>query len=147
MINDIEYMNEALKCAQIAADKDEVPIGAVVVNAEGKIIGRGSNRVECAKSQLAHAEIEAIRQATKEVGDWRLDGCTLYVTLEPCKMCMGLIQLSRINRVVYGARSARFGQGDQSTAIYKEVAIEKGVAAEQARELLQTFFQKKRSTK
>jgi tRNA(adenine34) deaminase len=140
-----QFMNEALEYARQAASQQEVPIGAVVVDAQGNIIGRGYNQVEGRKSQLAHAEIEAITQATQAIGDWRLDGCTLYVTLEPCKMCMGLIQLSRLDRVVYGADSPRFGHSDQHPTIYKEVLVEKGVRADEAKQLLQDFFKKRRT--
>lgn len=139
-----DFMNQALELARQAAVENEVPIGAIVVDPQGEIIGRGYNQVEGQKSQLAHAEIAAINQATRALNNWRLDGCRLYVTLEPCKMCMGLIQLSRLDRVTYGADSPRFGHTDPSSTIYKEVAIQKGVNADEARHLLQQFFQKRR---
>ena len=144
MKQDIQFMNQALELARQAAQHNEVPIGAIIVNAQGDIIGRGYNQMQACKSQLAHAEIEAINEATNAIGDWRLDGCTLYVTLEPCRMCMGLIQLSRLDRVAYGADSPRFGHSDQHSTIYKNVAVEKGIQSDQAQQLLKHFFEKVR---
>ena len=97
-------MREALKLAVEAANEGEVPVGCVIADADGNIIGRGQNRRETSKSALAHAELEAIDEACKTRGDWRLDGCSLYVTLEPCAMCAGAIINSRISRVYYGAK-------------------------------------------
>src|SRR5437762_5882487 len=102
---DIFFMQEALAQAQCAADIDEVPIGAILVNSQGEIVGRGYNSVERDCTQRAHAECIAIEQASKKLGDWRLMGHWLYVTLEPCTMCMGLIKLSRLDGIVYGAAS------------------------------------------
>jgi tRNA(adenine34) deaminase len=101
-------MAEALALARAAAAQDEVPVGAVVLH-EGKIIGKGSNRRECDDDPTAHAEIFAIRQAAQQLGDWRLVGCTLVVTLEPCPMCLAASQLARLERIVYGARDAKGG--------------------------------------
>jgi tRNA(adenine34) deaminase len=149
---DIVFMQKALALAQKASMRDEVPIGAVVVNGQGTIIGRGYNQVEQKKCQTAHAEAMAITQATKKVGDWRLDGCFIYVTLEPCSMCMHLIQLSRCAGVVYGASSPLFGyrldNGPQSP-VYKrdDFVVIDNVQAESATFLLQWFFQKKRKKK
>ncbi len=102
-------MRQALKLAQKAAVIDEVPIGALVVNEQGVILGRGYNMVEKLCTQTAHAELRALTQAGKKVGDWRLNGCWLYVTLQPCAMCLNSIKLSRIQGVVYGAESPLFG--------------------------------------
>lgn len=103
-----KYMKEALKQAKKAYALGEVPIGCVIVH-EGKIIGRGYNRRNTDKNTLAHAEITAINKASKVIGDWRLEECTLYVTLEPCPMCAGAILNARIPRVVYGAKDPKAG--------------------------------------
>lgn len=102
------WMHHALQLADIAAKDDEVPIGAVIVKGH-RVIGVGRNRREKEKNALAHAEIEAISEACKTLGSWRLHGCTLYVTLEPCPMCMGAIINARLDRVVYGAKDAKAG--------------------------------------
>ena len=107
---DIKYMKAALKQAEKAIAIGEVPIGAVIVY-EGKIIARGYNRRNTDKTTLAHAEITCIRKACKKIGDWRLEGCTLYCTLEPCQMCAGAIIQSRIDRVVIGTTSPKSGRG------------------------------------
>lgn len=147
---DITYMQEALKLAKRALRYDEVPIGAVVIDADGSIIGRGYNRVEKRKTQVAHAEMIALLQAAQKRGDWRLDGCWLYVTLEPCLMCMGLVRLSRLAGVVFGAPSPLFGfrlDNTADAAVYKRGVfpiVKQGVCEEQAAFLLRQFFQKKR---
>jgi tRNA(adenine34) deaminase len=144
------FMRKALALARKAAERDEVPIGAIVVDASGVIIGRGYNQVETRKSQRAHAEQLAIAQATKKRSDWRLDGCTIYITLEPCAMCMGLIGLSRLEAVVYGARSPLFGyqlDNQLETQLYKKCIkeVRQGIEAEAAAALLKTFFKQKRN--
>lgn len=143
-----DYMRQAMVLAQQAYTHDEVPIGALIVDADGTIIGRGFNRVEQTKSQLAHAELIAIAQATAYRNDWRLDGCTLYVTLEPCSMCFSALQLSRIATVVYGANSPRFGYHLDKIAmggVYKkDIKTYSGVHADQAQELVKQFFKKQR---
>ncbi|HRN78030.1 MAG TPA: nucleoside deaminase [Candidatus Dependentiae bacterium] len=146
---DIVFMQEALQEACSAQKENEVPIGAVVVNAHGEIIGRGYNQVEQKHSQCAHAECIAITHAGNTIGDWRLEGCWLYVTLEPCAMCMGLIRLSRINGVVYGASSPLFGYRLDNAAelsVYNRdlLAIIEGVESEKSEVLLKKFFQQKR---
>ena len=150
-LSDIYYMNEALKEASRAQAQDEVPIGAIVVGPDGMILGRGYNQVESQKTQRAHAEGIALERAAHGRGDWRLDGCTLYVTLEPCHMCMGLIRMSRIERVVYAASSPLFGyrlDKDAGPWVYKnDVQITPGVAAVEAQQLLKLFFQAKRNKK
>ena len=105
---DEKYMKEALKQAKKAYALEETPIGCVIVH-EGKIISRGYNRRNTDKNPLAHAEITAIRKASKKLGDWRLEGCTLYVTLEPCQMCAGAINKSRMDRVVSGCMHPKAG--------------------------------------
>lgn len=144
------FMKKALAQAQKAFDVDEVPIGAIVVDPNGIIIGRGFNQVERKHTQRAHAEQLAIGQACSKRKDWRLDGCTIYVTLEPCVMCMGLIQISRIKEVVYGASSPLFGyqlDNGQPSRLYKKSikAVRQGVQAEQAAALLKQFFKRKRA--
>lgn len=103
-----KWMRRALELAQEAADEGEVPVGAVVVR-DGRVIGAGRNRREQDKNALAHAEIEAIAQACRALGGWRLSGCELYVTLEPCAMCAGALINARIDRVIYGASDPKAG--------------------------------------
>ena len=146
------FMGKALKLAKKAAKRGEVPIGALVVTAYGQIIGQGYNCVEKYKCQNQHAEARAIVQAAKHKADWRLDQCTLYVTLEPCMMCMGLLALSRIERVVYGAQSPLFGfhldKEGLSTLYTRQIKnITEGVLAAESSELLKEFFTQKREKK
>jgi len=147
---DIFFMQEVLRLAQKAFEKDEVPIGALIVDQKGKIIGRGFNCTETKNSQAAHAEIIALQKAGKKIKDWRLEGCWLYVNLEPCAMCMNMAILSRIEGIVFGAQSPLFGfhlDNDLSIGIYKKGApkIVEGVQADQAAQLLKRFFKTKRS--
>ena len=142
---DIKYMKAALKQAEKALAIGEVPIGAVIVE-NGRIIGRGYNRRNTDHTTLAHAEITAIRKANKKVGDWRLEGCTLYVTLEPCQMCAGALVQSRIDRVVIGAPSYKSGCGGtllnilQNEAFNHQVEVVSGLMQEECTEILQRFF-------
>ena len=146
---DEKYMKAALSQAKKAYGKGEVPIGCVIVY-EDKIIGRGYNRRNTDKSTLAHAEIAAIKKAVKVIGDWRLEGCTLYVTLEPCPMCAGAIVQSRIDRCVIGAMSPKSGCAGSILNILDEPAFNHqvetvtGVLADESTELLQKFFQELR---
>ncbi len=146
--SDHHFMNEALALAREAYDHNEVPIGAIIVDAHGSVIGRGFNKVEQEKSQLAHAELRAISQATAHRNDWRLDGCTIYVTLEPCSMCFSAIQLSRIATVVYGADSPRFGYQLDKIAmggVYKkDIKTYSGLGADEAQKLVKQFFKNQR---
>ena len=146
---DTHYMQQALELAQHANDLGEVPIGAVVVSATGEILGQGFNQTETKKCQDCHAEINAIRAACHTIGDWRLEGCIMYVTLEPCLMCFGCIDLSRIERLVYGAESPLFGyhQARESLIhISKHVKnITFGVCKDESEALLKRFFQGKRT--
>ena len=149
---DNAYMREALKLAERAFRANEVPVGSLIVDSEGVIIGRGMNKVEARHSQAAHAECFAIQAAGKKIRDWRLDGCWLYVTLEPCSMCMSLILLSRLAGVVFGASSPLFGfhlDNALSIELYKKGTplIVKGVCQEQSSTLLKRFFQIKRNHK
>ncbi len=141
-------MKKALLQAQLAMRHNEVPIGAVIVDAGGVIIARGYNKIEAKNCQTAHAEIIAIQKACKKIGDWRLNGCWIYVTLEPCLMCIGLIQLSRIEGIVFAALSPLFGSGlsnPKNLPLYaKHLEIERGIGEEKSIQLLQAFFKNKR---
>ena len=139
-----KYMRQALDLARQAAACGEVPVGCVIVR-DGKIIGRGRNRREERQAAWSHAEMEAMAQANRALGTWRLDGCTLYVTLEPCPMCSGAIINSRIRRVVYGAADTKAGCCGSVTDLFAmpfnhHPVVEQGLRAEEAQELLQAFF-------
>lgn len=142
---DKKYMKAALKQAEKAIALGEVPIGAVIVY-DGKIIARGYNRRNTDKTTLAHAEIACIRKACKKIGDWRLEGCTLYCTLEPCQMCAGAIIQSRIDRVVIGTTSPKSGCGGtllnilQNPDFNHQADVLYGVMQEECTEILQRFF-------
>lgn len=142
------YMGLALALAREAAAAGEVPVGAVVVDGDGHVIGRGRNRRE-AKSATAHAEIEAIDEACAARGNWRLDGCTIYVTLEPCPMCAGAILNARIGCVVFGAREPKSGSVGSVIDLFAEnygfaPAVYAGVRAAESAALLREFFEQKR---
>ena len=139
------YMEEALTLAREAAAAGEVPVGCVIADADGKVIGQGRNRRQERPDATAHAEVEAIRQACAALGDWRLNGCTLYVTLEPCPMCAGAILNARIRRVWYGARDAACGACGGVTNLFMESfpnrpALVGGILAEPCRQVLADFF-------
>lgn len=141
-------MAKAVRQAQHAYAQEEVPIGAVLVNPDGAIVARAYNMVEARKTQLAHAELLVLQKAAKKLGDWRLNGYTLYVTLQPCTMCCGALLLSRVSRIVYGAPSDLFGADlDKlcSFGIYKNFSLQSvELLTEKAVDLLQTFFKKQR---
>ena len=139
-----DYMREALSLAREAAQEGEVPVGCVIVK-DSEIIGRGRNRREELQRTSSHAEMEAIAQANERLRSWRLDGCTLYVTLEPCPMCSGAIINSRLKRVVYGARDPKAGCCGSVTDLFAlpfnhHPVVESGLRAEEAQALLQAFF-------
>ncbi len=146
---DLRFMKAALSQAKKALALGEVPIGCVIVY-EGRIIARGYNRRNTDKCTLSHAEITAIRRASKVLGDWRLEGCTLYVTLEPCQMCAGAIVQARMDRVVVGAPSPKSGCGGtllnilQNPDFNHQVILEDGVLQPQCTEILQLFFRELR---
>lgn len=147
---DHHFMGEALQQAQIGKLLGEVPIGAVVVNQQGNIISSACNMVELQKTQTAHAEMLALKMATRTINDWRLDGHWLYVTLEPCSMCMGALKLSRLAGIVYGATSPIFGYRlDKSNPfqVYQNdtSVIVSGVRAHESKMLLKSFFHDKRN--
>lgn len=142
-------MEYALLQARKAYDKGEIPVGAVIVDGNGVVIARSHNMVESKKTQCAHAEIRAIISANKKLKDWRLSNCWLYVTLEPCVMCMGLIMLSRLQGLVYATKSPLFGfhlDTQLSCQVYKSSApiIVSGVGEQEAVYLLKQFFKKRR---
>ena len=143
-MDDSFYMAQALALAQEAGAEGEVPVGCVIVRGE-EIVGRGRNRREGYKSALAHAELEAIRQANQALGGWRLWECTLYVTLEPCPMCAGAIINARIPRVVYGASDSKFGACRSVCSLFDMAfnhhpTVEAGVMEQQDQALMQDFF-------
>ncbi|MBR2388738.1 MAG: tRNA adenosine(34) deaminase TadA [Clostridia bacterium] len=149
--DDIFFMNEAIKLAQKAAELGEVPIGALIVR-DGVIISEAFNLRETEKLATAHAELSAIEAACKKLGGWRLFGCTLYVTLEPCPMCAGAIVNSRIDRVVYGAPDLRFGAcgslfNINSYPLNHAFEITGGVCEEECKALLSDFFKELRKKK
>ena len=139
------FMREALKEAQKAYDQAEVPIGAVVV-LNGEIIGRGHNLREKEQDATLHAEIKAIRQANQHLGSWRLEDCELFVTLEPCPMCIGAMILARMKRVVFGAFDPKAGTAGtfmnllQDSRFNHQVEVEQGVLEDECKEILQQFF-------
>lgn len=146
---DSEFMREALKQAQKAAKLGEVPIGCVIVK-DGRIIARGYNRRNTDHSTLSHAEIRAIRKASRVLNDWRLEGCTLYVTLEPCQMCAGAIVQARIPCVVMGCMNPKAGCGGSVLNILQmkefnhQVEVKRGVLEKECSEGLSGFFKRLR---
>ena len=145
MDTDIKYMRAALREATKAALIGEVPIGCVIV-CDGKIVGRGYNRRNTKHTTLAHAELIAIDKASRKLGDWRLEGCTLYVTLEPCQMCSGAIVQSRIDRVVVGTMNPKAGCAGsilnilQDDRFNHQVELTTGILKEECTAVLQDFF-------
>jgi tRNA(adenine34) deaminase len=143
--SDEHFMRHAMREAEAAWREGEVPIGCVIVK-DGKIIGRGRNRMESLKDPTAHAEILALGAASGALSNWRLEGCTLYATLEPCPMCAGAILNGRIARVVYGARDKRLGAlGStydilEKNPINRKVEATGGILAEECLEMLKEFF-------
>ncbi len=140
-----KYMRMALKLARKALELGEVPIGCVIVH-EGKVIGRGYNRRNTDKNTLAHAEITAIQKASKKIGDWRLEDCTLYVTLEPCQMCAGAIVQARIPEVVMGCMNPKAGCGGSILNILEmpqfnhQAVVTRGVLEAECSAVLKEFF-------
>ena len=151
-LEDRKYMLEAIKQAKKAENVGDVPIGCVIV-CDGKIIARGYNKRNKKKSTLCHAEIEAIGKATKKVGDWRLENCTMYVTLEPCPMCAGAIVQARINRVVVGAMNPKADCAGsivnllQMDGFNHKVELTTGVREKECGDLLSNFFVRLRKNK
>jgi len=145
------YMQAALVEAQLAADTSgDVPVGAIIVSESGEIVARGGNQKELLSDPTAHAEIIAIREATASLGDWRLNGCTLVVTLEPCVMCAGAIQASRLSRVVFGAWDEKVGASGslydlvRDKRLGSQIEVISDVLANESKTLLTNFFSAKR---
>lgn len=138
------FMQEALSLAKISLKENEVPVGAVIVK-DRKIVGRGRNRREQLKNALSHAEIEAINDACKNLSSWRLDGCDIYVTLEPCPMCAGAIINARINKVIYGAKDKKMGAVSSVISTFDldfnhRPKVVAGVMEKECSEILSDFF-------
>lgn len=152
MRDEEKFMKEAIRQAKKAYALREVPIGCVVVY-EGKIIARGYNRRNTDKNTTSHAEINAIRKASKKLGDWRLEGCTLYVTLEPCQMCAGAIVQARIDKVVIGSMNPKAGCAGSVLNLLEmdgfnhKVEVERGVLEEECSTMLSGFFKELRIEK
>ena len=147
-MDDLTYMRQALELAREAAAEGEVPVGCVIV-CRDQVVGRGRNRRESGKNALCHAEIEAIDQACRTLGGWRLWECTLYVTLEPCAMCAGAILNARIPRVVFGASDRKYGAVRSVYSLFSmdfnhHPQVEFGLLAEEAAALMTEFFQELR---
>jgi tRNA(adenine34) deaminase len=146
------WMGEALREAAKAVERDEVPVGCVIVH-EGRVVGRGHNQTEMLRDATAHAEMLALTQAAEALGNWRLTGCTLYCTLEPCTMCCGAMILSRVSRLVYGAADPKFGAvvsiADvlNNPRLNHKVQVIGGVRADEAAEMMKAFFQARRNKK
>lgn len=146
------WMTEALAEARLAMEANEVPVGCVVVDAAGRVVGRGGDARQAAGDPMAHAEVLAIREAAETQGDWRLDGHTLVVTLEPCPMCAGLILMSRIGRVIYGAASDKWGAAGSrldllgSGAFPHKPEVVAGVKAEPCAAVLSEYFARLRGS-
>ena len=149
-MSSIEYMREALKEARKALEFDEIPVGALVVK-DDEIIGRGFNRRDTDNSPFAHAELIAIQKAAEKLGSWRLDGCTLYVTLEPCPMCAGAIVQCRLKAVVYGADDPKAGAAGSLYNIPSDprfahsCKVTGGILENECKALLSDFFKKRRA--
>ena len=143
-------MREAFDLANQAQNAGDVPVGAVVINNEGEVIGRGFNTREVSHNPLGHAEVNALNDAASQLGSWRLDDCTLVVTLEPCTMCAGAIVQSRIGRVVFGAFDEKAGAVGSLWDVVRDPRLPhrpevvSGVLAEEAAQLLSRFFKNKR---
>lgn len=152
MTADEKYMKEALRQAKKAEALLEVPIGCVIVQND-KIIARGYNRRNTDKNTLSHAELNAIRKASKKTGDWRLEDCTMYITLEPCQMCAGAIVQARMGRVVIGAMNPKAGCAGsilnllEMSEFNHQVNVERGVLEEECSAMLSEFFKKLRKQK
>ncbi len=147
--SDVKYMRKALILAKEAYSEDEVPIGAIIVNNKNdQIISEGFNQVEKLNDATAHAEIIAITSAENHLENWRLSDCTLYVTIEPCMMCSGAIALSRLSRIVYGAKDSRMGFLESRYNIkddyhlYKDIEINGGILEDECSMIIKKFFKK-----
>lgn len=144
------YMKEALKEAELAFKEDEVPVGAVIVSSEGKIIGKGRNQIIKLNDPTAHAEILAIKEACKNLKNYRLIGCKMYVTLEPCPMCAYALVLARIEELIFATKDEKIGACGsiynivQDSKLNHQIKIKEGLLKEDAQKLLKNFFKSKR---
>ena len=143
------YMRRALALAAEAAEAGEVPVGCVIVDGAGSVIAEGRNRREATRSVCGHAELDALENACRARGDWRLDDCTAFVTLEPCPMCAGAFINARLGTLVYGAREPQYGSAASVINLFEErypghTAIFGGVLADESAALMKAFFEKKR---
>ena len=152
LTDDERFMKEALRQAMKARALEEVPIGCVIVH-DGNIIARGYNRRNTDKNTTSHAEINAIRKASKKLGDWRLEGCTIYITLEPCQMCAGAIVQARIDRAVIGSMNPKAGCAGSVLNILEmpqfnhQVEVTRGVLQDEFSQMLSGFFRQKKKKK
>jgi len=151
-VNHEKYMKSALELARRAMDEGEVPVGCVIVDADGVIVGSGYNRREKERNALAHAELEAINEACKKLDDWRLSGCSLYVTLEPCPMCAGAIINARLPKVFYGAKEEQSGSCGSVINLFMErfghsPQVTGGILEQECSALMTEFFKKLRYNK
>lgn len=152
MTADEKFMREAIRQAKKAYALDEVPIGCVIVY-EGKIIARGYNRRNTDKNTLSHAELTAIRKAGKKLGDWRLEGCTMYITLEPCQMCAGAMVQARVTEAVIGSMNPKAGCAGSVLNLLEmegfnhQVSVRRGVLEEECSQMLSSFFRELREKK
>lgn len=150
ILRDTDYMRQALLLAARAADLGEVPVGALIVNESG-VIAEAYNERESLPSALAHAELTAVRVACEKLGRWRLSGCTLFVTLEPCVMCAGALVNARVDRVVYGARDTKAGAVESLYQVLGDARLNHrpqvtgGVLADECGQILSAFFKSRRS--
>ena len=146
----VEWMRQALDQARLALRSGDVPVGSVVVDASGAVIGRGHNTREADRDPTGHAEMHALREASQAVGEWRLDGCSLVVTLEPCTMCAGALVLARVDRLVYGADDPKAGAVHSLWDVVRDRRLNhrpevvSGVLAGESAELLRGFFRTQR---
>ncbi len=151
-MDDLFYMNLALDQAKMAAEKDEVPVGAILVDQDGTVIGQGYNQPISLTDPTAHAEIIALRQGAETMGNYRLTHASLYVTIEPCIMCMGAIIHARIARLIFGAADPKWGAAGSLYDIASDQRLNHqpdvvpGILAETSAELIRSFFKRKRST-
>ncbi len=150
MLSDEQWMTVALEEARAAAAAGDVPVGAVIVADDGKLVGRGRNRRELDRDPTAHAEIVALREAARRIGNYRLTGATLYVTIEPCQMCVGAMVHARIARVVYGTREPKAGAIESAMRAHQHPSLNHrmeaigGVLETECRAVMQNFFQERR---
>jgi tRNA(adenine34) deaminase len=151
--NDLRFMRLALAEARAAAAHDDVPVGAVLVDAEGEVLAHARNERELLANPVAHAEVQALTKGALERGNWNLTGTTLYVTLEPCSMCAGAVVLARVGEVVYGAKDPKGGAVSlgipilENPALNHRVKVRQGPLAEECGAVLQEFFRRKRREK